>query len=72
MSLSEIFLTMLVTSTFTFLMAWLAVCYKSKCKKIACCGIVIDRDIEAEEHIDEIQLQQRPTEAPDRPDIVRV
>lgn len=72
MSLSEIFLTMLVTSTFAFLGAGLAVCYKSKCKKIACCGIVIERDIEAEENIDELQIQHRPTEAPDRPNIERV
>jgi hypothetical protein len=81
MGLSEIFLTMLVTSSFAFLGAGLAVCYKSKCKKIACCGIVIERDIEAEEQLDEIQLQQRPTppsygagpitEALDRQDIVR-
>jgi hypothetical protein len=74
MALSEIFLTMLVTSTFAFLGAGLAVCYKSKCKRIACCGMVIDRDIEAEEQLDQIQLQQRPTpinEVPDKQDIER-
>jgi len=71
MSLSEIFLTMLVTSSFAFLGAGLAVCYKSKCKKIACCGMVIERDIEAEENIDELQIQHRPTEAHDMPNTER-
>lgn len=70
MPLSEVFLTGLYVGGFGFLGGLIAVCYKSKCKKIACCGIVIERDIEAEEHIDEIQIRQ-PTEVPDKQDIER-
>lgn len=66
MPLSEVFLTGLYVGGFGFLGGIVALCYKSKCKKISCCGIVVERDIDAEEHIDEIQLQ-RPTEAHDMP-----
>jgi len=69
MALSEVFLTGLYVGGFGFLGGLVALCYKSKCKRIACCGIVIDRDIEAEEQLDEIQLQQRPTEDRDRQNI---
>ena len=34
-------------------------CLKSKCKKIDCCGLVIERDTEAEEHIDERAMELR-------------
>jgi hypothetical protein len=71
MALSEVFLTGLYVGGFGFLGGLVALCYKSKCKRIACCGIVIDRDIEAEEQLDEIQLQQRPTEDRDRQNIER-
>jgi hypothetical protein len=57
--LSEVFLTMLVTSGFAFLGAMLAVCYKSKCVRISCCGLVIDRDVVGEEKIDEEELSLR-------------
>ena len=59
MALSEVFLTMLVTSCFAFLAGALAVCYKSKCVRISCCGLVIDRDIQAEEKIDEDEIELR-------------
>jgi len=59
MPLSEVFLTMLVTSGFAFLGAMLAVCYKSKCVRIACCGLVIDRDVQGEEEIDTEELRHR-------------
>jgi hypothetical protein len=59
-------------TVFGFLGAALAVCYKSKCKRFACCGLVIERDIDAEEHIDEIQLRHRPTEADNMPNTERV
>lgn len=59
MPLSEVFLTMLVTSGFAFLGAMLAVCYKSKCVRISCCGLVIDRDVQGEEQIDTEELRHR-------------
>jgi hypothetical protein len=58
MPLSEVFLTGLYVGGFGFLGGLVAICYKSKCKKISCCGLVVERDIEAEEHIDEIQIRQ--------------
>ena len=59
MPLSEVFLTMLVTSGFAFLAALLAVCYKSKCVRISCCGLVIDRDVQGEEQLDTEELRHR-------------
>ena len=59
MPLSEVFLTMVVTSSFAFLGAMLAVCYKSKCVRISCCGLVIDRDVQAEEQLDTEELRNR-------------
>jgi len=53
--LSEIFFSNLVTICSGIILATIAVCYKSKCRNIACCyGLIqIDRDVIAEEHIDE-------------------
>ena len=73
MPLSEVFLTGLYVGGFGFLGGLVALCYKSKCKKISCCGIVIDRDVEGEEIIDQIQIERRePTEVPDKQDIERI
>jgi hypothetical protein len=42
------------------ILACLALCYKSKCKMIKLpCGIEIQRDIEAEEELDEIELENK-------------
>jgi hypothetical protein len=53
--LSEIFYSNLVTICSGIILAVVAVCYKSKCRNITCCyGLIhIDRDVVAEEHIDE-------------------
>jgi hypothetical protein len=53
--LSEIFYSNLVTICSGIMLAVVAVCYKSKCRNINCCyGLIqIDRDVIAEEHIDE-------------------
>lgn len=64
MPLSEVFLTMLVTSSFAFLGGMLAVCYKSKCVRISCCGLVIDRDVQGEEEIDTEELRTRNNATP--------
>ena len=64
MPLSEIFLTGLYIAGFGFMGAVLAVCYKSKCSKVSCCGFEIVRDIAAEEKIDEIEIEHRPQPEP--------
>ena len=56
--LSEVFYTFLITSVIGCIMGILRMIYKSKCKRCSWCGIVIERDIEAEEKIDELDLQR--------------
>jgi len=57
--LSEVFLTGLYVGGFGFLGGLVAFAYKSKCKKISCCGLVIDRDVEGEERIDQIEIEKQ-------------
>ena len=64
MPLSEIFLTGLYIAGFGFMGAVLAVCYKSKCSKVSCCGFEIVRDVAVEEKIDEIEIEHRPQSEP--------
>lgn len=56
MALSEVFLTTLSVSGFAFLGAVLGVIYKSKCVKIKCCCVEIDRDVAGEEALDRVEL----------------
>ncbi len=58
---TEIFWSLLVTSTIGFLLALSRLCYKSKCEtiEIGLSGIRIVRDIQNEEKIDEIQINQQ-------------
>jgi hypothetical protein len=51
-------LTFYLTSTVSsLLVVFLGVIYKSKCRVITCCGCVrIERDVDAEERIDEMEL----------------
>jgi hypothetical protein len=52
--LSEIFLTLLVTSGVGLLLAIIKTLYRSKCKIVECCGIFkCERDIEHEVELDE-------------------
>jgi len=57
--LSEGFYAMLVAGGFSFLTGLVLVCYKSKCVRIACCGLVIDRDVQGEEKLDEDEIDLR-------------
>ena len=50
--LSEIFYSMLVTTSSGLLLAIIATCYRSKCRTIKCCGLEIERDVQGEEEID--------------------
>jgi hypothetical protein len=51
--LSEIFLTLLVTSVVGLILAVCKLAYKSKCREVNVCCIKIIRDVEGEERIDE-------------------
>ena len=56
--LSEVFYTFLITSVIGCIMGILRMIYKSKCKRCSWCGITIERDIEAEQKIDELDIQR--------------
>jgi hypothetical protein len=37
----------------------MALLYKSKCTHVRCCGIDIERNVQVEEELDEMEIQQR-------------
>jgi hypothetical protein len=49
MDLSEVFLTMLVTTVCGVAVLVIRMCFKSKCKEVSFCCLKVSRDIEAEE-----------------------
>ena len=53
--MSEIFYTLVLTTSSGLFLALCRMLYKSKCKKIKFCGCEIDRDVAGEEKIDEIE-----------------
>jgi len=55
-----VFWSFFITSSIGFLLAFTKMIYKSKCKEINCCGIKITRDIEAEEKLDELEIERHP------------
>jgi len=57
--LSEIFWSFFITSIIACILASTKLLYKSKCENISCCGLVIKRNVELEEKVDEIELQRR-------------
>jgi len=57
--LSEVFWSFFLTSVIGCIMGILRMLYKSKCKTCSCCGIKIERDIEAETEIDELSLTKK-------------
>ena len=56
--LSEVFWSFFLTSAIGCIMGILRMIYKSKCKSCSCCGIKIERDVEGEERIDELEIQR--------------
>jgi len=50
--MSEVFWTGLYSSLIGFLIAIGAQCYKSKCKEVKICYIVVKRDVQGEEELD--------------------
>jgi hypothetical protein len=65
----QIFWTFFITTMCGFLLALGRQMYKSKCTEIDVCCIHIKRDVGTEEKIDEIQIQQRPPNAPPGTDL---
>jgi len=61
--LSEVFWNSFVITVSGVLLAVIAACYKSKCRSIKCCGLEIERDTDAEEQIDEIEMENRRSES---------
>ena len=57
MAFSEVFYTGLYSSLKGLVIAIMASCYKSKCSKIKMGCIVIERDVEGEEKLDQNPLQ---------------
>lgn len=49
---SEVFWTFFITTVAGLLLKGGSMLYKSKCKKVGCCGCVIERDVEAEVAVD--------------------
>lgn len=70
MVLSEVFLTGFYITGFGFLGAMLAVCYKSKCSKVSCCGFELVRDVAGEEKLDEIEIENKPNDRIRRDSII--
>jgi len=57
--LSEVFWSFFLTSTIGCIMGILRMIYKSKCKSCSFCGIKVERDVEGEERIDEMELNRK-------------
>jgi hypothetical protein len=61
-----VFFSFLITSVIGCLLGITRMIYKSKCKSCSCCGCKLERDVNGEEKIDELEIQQRginPTES---------
>jgi hypothetical protein len=57
-----VFWSFFITSSIGFILGFTKMLYKSKCKEINCFGIKISRDTEAEEKIDELEIERHPEE----------
>ena len=58
---SQVFYLTVISIATAFLLALSRQMYKSKCSRIECCGIVIERDTHAEQDIDENPALQHST-----------
>lgn len=56
--LSEVFWSFFLTSVIGCIMGMLRMLYKSKCRSCNCIGCKLERDVEGEERIDELELQR--------------
>jgi len=53
-----VFWSFFITSSIGFILAFTKMIYKSKCKSLKCCGCELIRDTEAEEKIDELEIER--------------
>jgi hypothetical protein len=60
--LTEVFLSFAISSFIACFLTLSRQIYKSKCKNFSFCGINIERDTEAEEHIDKLELETKKGE----------
>lgn len=56
--LSEVFYVGMYSALIGFVLAFTKMIYKSKCKSLRCCGCELIRDTEAEEKIDELEIER--------------
>jgi hypothetical protein len=61
-NMSEVFWVGLYTAGIAFLLALSRQLYKSKCQTLKCCGCELIRDVEAEEKIDEMEIERHQEE----------
>ena len=60
MSLSDTLIFYIISTAASITVVILGIVYKSKCKIITCCGCLrVERDVEAEERIDEMEINHR-------------
>ena len=57
-----VFWSFFITSSIGFILAFTKMIYKSKCKSLKCCWCELIRDTEAEEKIDELEIERHPGE----------
>lgn len=53
-----VFWSFFITSSIGFILAFTKMLYKSKCKSCRCWGFELVRDTEAEEKIDELEIER--------------
>jgi hypothetical protein len=54
-----VFWSFFLTTSTAFIFGIVKVLAKSKCKNCSFCGCRIERDVELEEHLDELELQKK-------------
>jgi len=59
-SMSEVFWVGFYTASIAFILGLSRQLYKSKCQSLKCCGCELLRDTEAEEKIDELEIERHP------------
>jgi len=60
MALSDTLVFYIISTAASITVVVLGIVYKSKCKVITCCGCLkVERDVEAEERIDEMEINHR-------------
>ena len=53
-----VFFSFLITSVIGCILGVSKMIYKSKCRSCSCCGMKLERDVEGEERIDELEIER--------------